>query len=362
MGAIEEALGATRGDRQLEMAVPSGLPIRSWPPDAEHTFDSFVVGGSNAAAYAAARTLGNGARGPLLVHGPSGVGKTHLLHALFHGLAARGGAPACLPAARLMEVLLQAYRHGSPEGFWRDLRGLDALLLDDAHSLAGRPETQEHLVAGLVEWVGEGRILVLTSDRATDMPELLDRLSAHTLHPVVARIDPPELALGLAILERMTRARGIALDVGLAERLAREFGGNVRRLQGALTRLLAYAQLRGVCPDESLAACVLHELGPRSSVLPNVDRILEVTASVFAVPQRALRGRSRAREFALPRHLAMYLARKLLQRPFGELGQSFGREHATVLHAWRSITTRLEKDLQLAAVVERIEQGLTEGR
>jgi chromosomal replication initiator protein len=147
MTGLEEA----RGGRQLEIAVPPTAPIRSWPPDSEHTFDSFVVGDSNAEAYAAARTVADGASGPLLLHGPSGVGKTHLLHALFHTLAAREAAPACLPAARLMEGLLQAYRHGTPEGFWHDLRAFDGLLLDDAHSLAGGPETQDRLVAGLAD-------------------------------------------------------------------------------------------------------------------------------------------------------------------------------------------------------------------
>jgi chromosomal replication initiator protein len=205
-------------------------------------------------------------------------------------------------------------------------------------------------------------VLVLTSDRPTGMPEFLARLYARTPDGVVARISPPEPALGLAILERMARARGIGLDLALAERLAREFGGNVRRLQGALTRLLAYAQLRGTRPDESLAASVLHELGPRSSMRPSVERILEVTAAAFSAPLRALRGRGRAPDLVLPRHIAMYLARKLLQRPFAELGQLFGREHTTVLHAWRGITTRLEKDQQLAAVVERIEECLAEGR
>jgi chromosomal replication initiator protein len=362
MTAFEEVLGGARGERQLEIAVPPAPPIRCWPPDAEHTFDSFVVGVSNTEAYAAARTLAEGASGPLFLCGPSGVGKTHLLHALFHAVAARGAAPACLPAARLMEALVQAYQDRNPDGFWRDLRGCDALLLDDAHSLAGRPETQERLVAGLVDWVEGGRVLVLTSDRPTDMPELLARLCARSVHAVVARIDPPEPALGLAILERMARARGVDLDLGLAECLTREFGGNIRRLQGALTRLLAYAQLRGAPPDESLAAAVLHELGPRSTMRPSVERILEVTAAAFVAPLRALGGRDRAPELVLPRHVAMYLARKLLQRPFGELGQLFGREHTTVLHAWRGITTRLEKDQQLAGVVERIEQRLAEGR
>jgi chromosomal replication initiator protein len=361
MAALEEALGAARGERQLEIAVPPALPIRVSPPDEAHTFASFVVGRSNATAHLAAMAIVDGARGPLFVHGPSGVGKTHLLHALFHALAGRGTTPACLPIDRLMDAFVQAHGRGTLDAFWRELRGLDALLLDDAHSLAGRPETQERLIEGLLAWVGDGRILVLTSDRQSDAP-MLGELCARTANGVVVHIDPPEPALGLAILERMAQARGVGLNLGLAERLAREFGGNVRRLQGALTRLLAYAQLRGTPPDDALASAVLGELGPRASALPTVERILEATATVCRAPLRALRGRSRAPELVLPRHIAMYLARKLLQRPFTELGQLFGREHTTVLHAWRGITTRLEKDRQLAEVVERIEQQLAEGR
>jgi chromosomal replication initiator protein len=360
MAAFEEALGSARGGHQLEIAVPPALPIRVSPPDAAHTFASFVVGQSNAAAHDAARAIVGGAPGPLFLHGPSGVGKTHLLHALFHALAARGAAPACLPIDRLMDAFVQAHGRGTLDAFWRDLRGLDALLLDDAHSLAGRPETQERLAEGLLVWVDGGRVLVLTSDRATDA-SMLGELCARTAHGVTARIDPPEPALSLAILERMAHTRGVGLDLGLAQRLAREFGGNVRRLQGALTRLLAYAQLRGTPPDESLAAAVLRGLGPRQSALPPVERILEATAAAFQAPLRALRGRGRAPALVLPRHVAMYLARKLLQRPFAELGQLFGRDHTTVLHAWRGITTRIEKDRQLASVIEEIEQRLAQG-
>ena len=361
MGALDEVRGSACSERQLEIAVPPALPIRVSPPDAAHTFATFVVGESNASAHAAVHAIADGGRGPLFLHGPSGVGKTHLLHALFHALDARGGVPACLPIDRLMDAFVQAHAHGTLDVFWLHLRALDALLLDDAHSLAGHPEAQERLVEGLLAWVDDGRILVLTSDRPTDAP-MLGELCARTAHGITARIDPPEPALSRAILERMAQTRGVGLDLGLIDRLAREFGGNVRRLQGALTRLLAYAQLRGTPPDESLAAAVLRELGPRQSVLPTVERILEAPAAAFRAPLRTLRGRSRAPELVLPRHVAMYLARKLLQRPFTELGQLFGREHTTVLHAWRGITTRLEKDRRLAEVIEGIEQRLAEGR
>src|SRR5439155_1745367 len=187
----------------------------------------------------------------LFLHGPTGVGKTHLLHAVFHALHGSGTIVACLPAAQLVSALVAAYgRHGH-EAFWRDLAPLGALLLDDVHSFAGQEELQERLMEGLV----------------------------------------------------------------------------------------AHARLSGRPLDEALAEEVLPEL--RVAPPLSVDRIVEATAGAFGCSARLLRGRSRRAELVLPRQVAMYLARKLLARPFAELAAQFTRDHTTVLHAWRTIRTRL---------------------
>jgi chromosomal replication initiator protein len=358
--ALREVLGATCAIHLGVDGPPPELPIPLASPSADHSFETFVVGESNADAYAAARDLVDATpRGPLFLHGPTGVGKSHLLHATFHALAATGRRVACLPASALVDALVTAYGGHGHLTFWDDLAPLGALLLDDVHSLASQEEMQERLVEGLVAWVESGRPLALTSDRTPDdLPEFATRLRERFATGVVASIAPPEPALRLAILQQKARAQGIVLDARLAARMAVRITGNVRRLEGVLTRLSAHALVSGRPVDEALAEEVLPELRERPAVPLSAEGIIETTAAVFGLPVRTLLGRRRRPDFVLPRQVAMYLARKLLGRPFAELGEAFGREHTTVLNAWRAIQARLETDRALAARVEQIEQRL----
>ena len=363
-GILEAALAATLRRPwpiRIELAkAPPILPVRVSPPSAEHSFDTFVVGESNRAAYSAARAVAAGHRSPLFIHGPVGVGKTHLLHAVYHALEARGTTGAALPAAQLIAGLVGAYATHAHEAFWSELRQLSALLLDDVHSLAGQEEVQERLMDGLVDWVESGRLLVLTSDRApSDLFELTTRLRERFAGDLIARIEPPEPALRVAILQQKARSQGQPLDPGLAGWIAARAGGNVRRLEGALTRLFAHARLLGRRVDQSLAEEVLPDL--TSPVVPlTIERIVEETASVFGAAARAVRGRSRKAALVLPRQVAMYLTRKLLARPFAEIATAFARDHTTVLHAWQAIAARIPRDSALAGAVARIEQRLSQ--
>src|ERR671931_158978 len=156
----------------------------------------------------------------------------------------------------------------------------------------------------------------------------------------------------------MARSQWVVLDTRQAARMVAEIGAHLRRLQGALTRLLAHARLCGRRLDEALALEVLPELSSHRPGPLTVDRILDATAAVFAAPVRGLFGGSRRPDLVLPRQVAMYLARKLLRRPLTELGAAFGRDRTTVLNAWRRMEARLETDRMLAAAVERIERRL----
>ena len=362
--AIEEALAEAIGRAhpvRLAVAVPRHpLPIPVRPPSLEHTFDTFVLGESNRRACELARALvGDESPAPLFVHGRSGVGKTHLLHAVFHALESAGVVAACVSAAQLVAALVGAYEARADERFWADLSILGALLLDDVHSIKGLEEIQECLMEGLAAWVEAGRLLVLTSDRAPgEMSALVARLQARFASSVVASIEPPEPALRLAILQHKARAKGVTIDARLAARVAIDVGGNVRRLEGALTRLVAHARLSGRRIDETLAMEVLPELRPRARPALTVDRILAATAEAFGTSPRRLLARRRDRELLLPRQIAMYLARKLLAWPFAELATAFGRDHTTLLHACRGITSRLETDAALAERIARIEERL----
>jgi chromosomal replication initiator protein len=360
---IEDAVAATVG-----IATPVVFSVaRDHPPlpipvvatSSEHTFASFVVGRANAAAVAAARARIDGDRTPLAIHGPSGVGKTHLLHAMLHELEDSGTPSACLPAARFVASMVAAYGAKAVSSFWADLAQLGALLLDDLHSLAGQDAVQEQLMEGLSQWVEAGRLLVLTCDRPPhELPGLTGRLPERFVDGVVVPIEPADPALRLAILQRKAHAQGVSLDAPLALRLASQIGGNVRRLEGALTTLVAHARLLGRRIDQPLADEVLPELRVALPGPVSVERIVEETAVAFGAAARAVLGRSRRPGLVLPRQVAMYLARRILGRPFAELSRAFSRDHTTVIHAWRSIAGRLETDERLAALVGRIERRL----
>ena len=360
--AIEEALAEAIGRAgavHLEVAGSAPvLPLRVAPPTAAHTFETFIVGASNQDARAAARALvdaESATSGPLFLDGPSGVGKTHLLHAVYHALDADGVPVACLPAAHLVSALVAAYEAGADARWWSDLAPLRVLLLDDAHSVHGLEEIQERMMHGLERWVAAGRTLVLTSDRAfADMPGFAARLRARFAHAVVASIARPEPALRLAILHRRALVLGIHLDDRLAERLAHDVGGNVRRLEGALTRLAAHARLADRPVDAALAYDVLPELLGRSAKPVTVERIIEATARVFGVSARRLRGRARDEALTLPRQVAMYVARTLLERPFAELAAAFERHHTTVLQAFRAVAARRATDGALSTRIDRV--------
>ena len=366
LGAIEDALAQAAGRaypvRLGVAAARPPLPIVLRSPSDRHTFATFVAGESNARALAAAHGLIAGTSpGPLLLHGPSGVGKTHLLHAICHGLDAVGVLVACVPAAQLVAALVSAYASGADDRFWSDLLPLGALLLDDIHSVKGLEETRERLVDGLAAWVAAGHLVAVTMDRAPgETSGLVTRLADRLPGSVVASIEAPDHTLRRAILERKALAQGVVLDPRLAARLAGAVGGSVRRLEGTLTRLVAHARLSGRPVDETLAHELLPELRRRPADPPTIDAILAATAAAFAIPTRRLHGRGTRPEVLVPRRVAMYLARKLLGRSYTDIAAAFGRDHTTVAEACRTITTRIESDGALAATIARIERRLTE--
>ena len=364
--AIEAAVEAVAGRpcRVIVSVAPGpGTVLGCGSPPSEHTFETFVVGDSNREAYEAARGLARGSHvAPLFLCGPTGVGKTHLVHAVHQALAARGVGAASLPAAELMEALLAAYRSDRHERFWQDLDGLGALLLDDIHSLAGHEQFQEHLGVGLAAWVVRGGMLVLASDRPPDaVPALAGRWRNWFGDACITRIEPPEPALRTAILSLKARALGLVLSDTLAARIAAHVTGSVRLLEGALTRLLARVHLSGRPLDDALALEALPELRVAPPAPPTVERVAEATAAAFGIPLRLIFGRNHRLDVRVPRQVAMFLAQRLARLPTVHVARVFGRDRGTITHAARAIASRVSSDLQLATLVDRIEQHLLSG-
>src|SRR5262249_3289526 len=252
--------------------------------------------------------------------------------------------------------LVTAYRAGESSGFWGDLALVDVLLLDDAHPLVNQKGVQEPLLEGLLVGLERGQKLVLTSDRPPEeMPTLATRIRQRLGSGAIAAIGVPEPALRVAILEYKARLQGLVLDNRLASRLAGALGGNVRALEGALTRLLAHARVEGRPVDESLAVEVLDQLRTERPSL-TIDLSIEETALAFGAVARALRAPGRRPEIVLPRQVAMFLARRLTQQSFPSLASVFGLNHTTVLHACRTVAARLGVDQSLATLVANIER------
>jgi chromosomal replication initiator protein len=338
------------------LGAPSPPPVPTIPPPPEQRFATFVVGESNAAAYRAATQLARGeVCAPLLLHGPSGVGKTHLLHATHAELAERGRGVACLAAHDLTQALHAARRADQAAAFWRELGALDALLLDDVHSPAGDEALQRELVEGLVAWVEGGRILALIADRSpNDVPERTGRWHRQ-LGATVLHLAPPELGLRIAIAQRKAEQLGLDLDAELTATIAQRLTGSVRRLEGALTRLHALARLS----DRPLDRCLVEEVLPPAPTVPSIERIVTETAAAFGLPAHRLRGHRGGGELVLPRRVAMMLMHRLLQLSAVEIGRIFHRDRTTVHHACAAVAARLARDAQLARTIRQIEERLT---
>ena len=361
LSAIEAALADAAGRRvavRLGVALaPAALPIPELTPTREPTFARFVLGESNAPAVAAARAVGSSGPAVLCLHGPSGVGKTHLLHAVFHALADVGRLSACLSAAQLAA----AHARNDAGPFFAALAPFSALLVDDLHAVPPLGESRPGLAAGLVDWIDGGRTLVVTCDRPpTALPGVANPLRERLTAGTVAAIAAPDPRLSSAILDEKARALGFALDPGVASRLAGELGGDVRRLEGALTRIVACAQLSGRTIDAALVDEVLPVLRRRRPGTITVGRIAAVTAEAFGTSPRALRGSARRRDLVIPRQVMMYVARELLGRSFASLAPEFARDHTTLRHAWRATLRRRAQDPALDALVSRVVHQLRE--
>ncbi len=327
---------------------PARAPVRRGERstfDARFTFDRFVVDGSNRVAFNAARALaqpGLPKFSPLYLHSGTGQGKTHLMHAIGQAwLDANPDATALyMPAERFMFEFVQALRARDTHAFKARLRGVDLLMIDDLQFIAGKDATQEEFFHTVNEFMGAGKRLVIAADRgpgALDAvePRLVSRLAAG----LVVDIKAPGLELRRAILskklEDMPDAR-VPADV--LEMLSQRITGSVRELEGALNRLVAYAQLNEEAVTMDFALVTLGEVLKGAQRRVSIDEIQRAVSAHFELKQIDLLSARRAVAVARPRQIAMYLAKRLTTRSLPEIGRKFGnRDHSTVIHAVRRI-------------------------
>jgi len=334
---------------------------------AQYTFSSFVVGESNQIAHDAALDVAHhpGQRfNPLFIHGGVGLGKTHLINALAHEFTTRHPRRrlGCLAAETFMNHLINSLRQDQMNAFRDRYRQLDLLVLDDVQFIAGKERTQEEFFHTFNALQQEGKQIVLTSDKSpTEIDGLEQRLRSRFAGGLIADIHPPTLAMRVAIAQRKAAGMGFDLPSEVAALLARRSGPSVRALEGALTRLIAFARLRQEHITEPMAREALAAL-PENNAVVGLDDVVQRVAIELGVGAADLLGQGMVRQFTYPRQVAMYLCRKVVGASFPAIGEKFGgRDHSTVMHAVRVVEGKREADPATASLILRLESALRGG-
>lgn len=349
--------------------VPAAPVVASFarPPfDSRFTFDRFVVDASNQVARNAARALaeaGTPRFTPLFLHGGTGMGKTHLMHAIGAAfLAAEPGANVIMMSAeRFMFEFVQAMRARDTFSFKARLRSADLLMIDDLQFIAGKDATQEEFFHTINEVMAAGKRLVVTADRGPQSLEGVDaRIVSRFASGFVADIKPADLPLRRAILDRkLAEISDVSVPEEVLDLLAARLTSNIRELEGALNRLVAYAQLTDVAIDLDFTHATLGELLRGVQKRVTIDEIQRAVSTYFDLKPIELVSARRARVVARPRQIAMYLAKRLTTRSLPEIGRKFGgRDHSTVIHAVRRIEELRDTDGDVDTAVRRLLRDL----
>ncbi|MFQ5766677.1 MAG: chromosomal replication initiator protein DnaA [Acidobacteriota bacterium] len=328
-----------------------------------YTFETFVVSSCNAFAHAAARSVAekpSHSYNPLYIYGGVGLGKTHILHAIGNRLD-RQHPEACLlyiTAENFMNELINCIRFEKTIEFKDKYRNADVLLIDDVQFLEGKERTQEEFFHTFNQLYEMQKQIVLTSDcPPREIATLEERLRSRFEWGLIADIQPPDLETKIAILRKKAAMEGHDLPPDVALYVASKVKSNIRELEGCLVRLIAYSSLTGRPISVELAAETLKDILSEARQAITIESIQRLVADYYRIKAADLRSRNNSKVVALPRHVAMYLCRELIQTSFPEIGRKFGgKHHSTVLHAVRKIDLmRREKpdfDKQISSLME----------
>jgi len=349
-GAATAAIGSTTGNRQY------GSPL-----DPRFTFDNFVIGKSNELAYAAARRVAESDAvqyNPVYLYAGVGLGKTHLMHAI--GLHIRDTMPErkvlYLSAERFMYQFVQALRYKDILSFKERFRSVDVLMIDDVQFISGKNSTQEEFFHTFNALVDGHRQVIISADRSpTDLEGIEERIRSRLGWGLVADIHATDYELRLGILEsKADQLSGHRPERKILEFLAHRITSNVRELEGALTRIVAYSSLTGRTITLETAQEILQDLLRSNSRKITIDDIQRQVAEYFNLRMAELLSPRRARDIARPRQVAMYLAKMLTTRSLPDIGRKFGgRDHTTVMYAvrkieeLRAVDSNLDEDIDL---------------
>jgi len=328
-----------------------------------YTFGEFVVGSANQFAHAAALAVANqpGKKyNPLFIYGGVGLGKTHLVTAIGHQLWNSGKRKVLfMPAEVFMNELITSLRRDRMGEFKEKFRRVDVLILDDVQFLAGRERTQEEFFHTFNSLHSDGHQIVLTSDKVPrEIAGLEERLRNRFESGLIADVGPPDLETRVAIVQKKAAHDNMSLPAEVALYIAQNVSSNVRELEGCLTRLAALASMDRTPVTVEFTRQALHDLIRVQDHRPGIDGIQKTVADFFHIRLTDLKSKKRTQHIAFCRQVAMYLCRKLTDNSFPVIGEHFGRDHSTVIHAYNLIARRVGNDSAFRMSIEKIEREL----
>jgi chromosomal replication initiator protein len=341
----------TYGDAGYEADHGEAAELKNLTINLRYTFDNFVVGPSNRLAHAASMAVAENpaqSYNPLFLYGGVGLGKTHLLHAVGNYCARRNQNVLYVSSEEFTNDLINAIRTHTTQAFREKYRRIDVLLIDDIQFIAGKESTQEEFFHTFNTLHGQDKQIVITSDRPPKaLVTLEERLRSRFEWGLTADIQAPDFETRLAVLEAKAERAGYRLPVGVLDTIARRIQSNIRELEGALTRIMAFSNLSGLPITPQLLESALADLLPRrNEVQP--DQIVNVVAKTFGLTMERILGRDRSREVALPRQIAMYLLREDANISLPQIGTTLGgRDHTTVMYGCEKVADLLERDDRL---------------
>jgi chromosomal replication initiator protein len=339
---------------------PHGFEVPNLNP--KYVFEEFVIGNSNSFAHAASLAVAESpakAYNPLFIYGGVGLGKTHLMHAIGHYILSNNpnSRVVYVSSEKFTNELINSIKDDKNEAFRNKYRTVDVLLVDDIQFIAGKERTQEEFFHTFNTLHDANKQIILSSDRPPkEIPTLEDRLRSRFEWGLITDIQPPDFETRIAILKKKSEHDHVSVPSDVLEFIATKIKSNIRELEGALNRLVAYASLTNKEISVDLANEALKDLITQSKPKKiNVDLIQEVVAKQYQIRVEDFSSRKRTRTIAFPRQVAMYLSRELTDLSLPRIGELFGgRDHTTVMHAYDKISTELQEDQNLKDAVDVI--------
>jgi len=363
----ETAVTAEKTDLNRNSIAQASINESSGNLNPKYTFDTFVIGNSNRFAHAASLAVAESpakAYNPLFIYGGVGLGKTHLMHAIGHYILENNpkAKVVYVTSEKFMNELINSIKDDKNEEFRNKYRSVDVLLIDDIQFIANKERTQEEFFHTFNDLHQSNKQIILSSDRPPkEIPTLEDRLRSRFEWGLTADIQAPDFETRIAILKKKADKENLIIPNDVFSYVANEIKSNIRELEGALIRLVAYSSLTNKEITVELVSEALKDIitnnQPRQIT---IDLIQEVVSSYFNLKVEDFKSQRRSRNVSFPRQIAMYLSRKLTDSSLPKIGEEFGgRDHSTVIHAFEKINTGLKEDEALQETVTELTKKLT---